>query len=193
MGSINDILPKRFNRGKEFQTGNKTGGFGRNLKNATIQSSSFSGLRDNISAIETVVKKYEKYIRSGEVTKGMEEKMLREVKKIDPHMTDNDIRITKAMVGYFGKGGASKETAAVTKEPSDAAKRRAAAKAEFKPAPRRELPDFLQKRGDISANPLSRQPYTPGSGGGINNPQGGGSLAGNAQSSGKSFRSPKLY
>ncbi|MFA6307363.1 MAG: hypothetical protein WC664_00800 [Patescibacteria group bacterium] len=169
MSLIDDVIKGRFSRGNKFYgTGNKAGSFNRALSDSVVKNPSLKSLKDNKQALSAVAKKYEEYIRSNEVTSGMAEKMLREVKKNDQNLTSSDIQVIERLFRHFSKVGASKAVA--IKKPSKAEQRSAAIKEEIKPSPVRELPDFLTNRGSVSIkkNPWS-SPDTQagGSGGGI--------------------------
>lgn len=160
--SMVDEAAKRFAGGRKFKSGNKTGGFDRKLKDAVIETSSFGSLRDNRDTVGKVIKEYEKYIRGEEVTKSMEEKIIREIKKSDSSLTNTDIKGIKAIVEQLSKKS-SIET--VEKKKTSASTKRADTKRdELRPPP-----DFLRKGSvSVNKNPWSRSSTgIGGSGGGI--------------------------
>ena len=188
MSLIDDVVGKKLPTGSKFQAKVGTGNVKNKLRSAVVRGA-LSNLKDNQDLINEIASKRQADIRAGKYDSYKRKADYQAALK-DKTLTKDDKRDLKAILDHWGKGEVTKKTA--VKKPSAAATRRAAAKARIKPSVRRELPDFLKKRGSISTNPWAKQDHKPGSGGGINNPQGGGSLASSSSFSNKRSRPPSL-
>jgi len=115
MSMIDDVVGKRFSRGKDFKRGKNTGTFGKELQKAVIESPSLSSLRDNVEGMREVVEHFEKYASGDNITDGMREKMVREFKKNNPNATRVDIESARSIFKHLSKAGKAKDDVAVKK------------------------------------------------------------------------------
>ena len=60
-------------------------------------------LQDNIPAITSAVKSYEKYIQRGGLSSWQKFSVLKKIKKIDKNLTKDDIREIKQIINNLGK------------------------------------------------------------------------------------------
>jgi len=191
MSLIDDVVNKKIPTGGKFQAKVGAGNLAKKLSEAT-RSGVLSNLKDNQELINRFASKRQGLIRSGKYGRSEREADYREALK-DHNLTENDQRDLQAIFEHWSKGEVTKTPE--TKLSSKAIKineRKATIKAQLKPNPRRELPDFLQKqRGSISANSLFKPASSlrEGGGGGIKAGLGGASAS---KPSTGSFRPPSL-
>jgi hypothetical protein len=190
MNMIDDVVGKKLPTGRKLQAKVGTGNVQKKLYAAT-KGGALKNLADNQDLINKIAEKRQGAIRSGKYNRGMMIADYREALK-DKTLTKDDKADLKAILKHWKEGEAVKP-AEVKAVSSKSNTRADAKKAQLKPSPRRELPEFMKKRRgstSINANPWAANPNKPGSGGGIGSGLGGGSTISNASSSSGGFTKP---
>lgn len=194
MSMIDDVMNKKIPTGRKFQAKVGAGNVEKKVYAAT-RGGALKNLADNQDLINNIAQKRQADIRAGKYTRDKRIADYREALK-DKTLTKDDKADLKAMLEHWSKGepvkSSDSKSSSASVKTSKGSARAAAKKAQFKPSPRRELPDFLKNRGSVSVSSKSSPWAAPGSGGGIASGLGGGSASANPASRGGGYRPPSL-
>lgn len=167
MSLIDDVVGKKLPTGRKFQAKVGAGNARDKLYGAT-RSGALKNLSDNQDIINQIASDRQADIRAGTYGKDkINADMAKAIKS--GNLSADDQRDLQAILEHWSKGPKLADKGPQKTELSDASKRRAEAKKQFKPAPVRELPEFLKNRGktSINQNPWTGHSDLGGSGGGI--------------------------
>lgn len=168
MSLIDDVVNKKLPSGRKFRA--KSGGAG-NFKDKLYSATRYGSLKslaDNQDIINDLAFKRQDKIRAkGGYTRAMlEDDYSRAVSR--GNLTASDKKGLRAILESWHQGNAvDNKKAQAPKKTSDNAKRAKEADERIRPAPRRELPEFLQNRAKSSINTNPWASNIGGSGGGI--------------------------
>lgn len=180
MSLIDDIVGKKLPTGRKFQARVGAGNVKSKLYSAT-RYGSLKNLADNQDIINDIAFKRQSKIRSGNYTRDMLEADFSEAVK-SGNLSADDKKDLRSVLEHWSKGESPKKPDQSTKKMSATTQRAKAEEARVRPAPRRELPDFLKNRAKSSINTNPWTDTVGGSGGGI----------GSGSNQGRATRQPTL-